>query len=185
VRTARRRAAFEAQLPGMLQLLAGALQAGHGLQQAADAVVGEADEPIAGELHRALTEARLGRPFEEALAATGRRMRSLDLEWTVMAIRLQQQVGGNLAEVLATVGQTIRERAQLRRQVRALSAEGRLSAGILTVLPPLLFAALLVLNPSFLQPLVSTRLGLALLAGAALLLGLGILWLRRLVAIEV
>jgi tight adherence protein B len=185
VKASRRRARFQEQLPGTLQLLAGALQAGHGLYQAADTVVHEAGEPIAGEFQRVLTEARLGRPFEEALAAMATRMQSLDFQWTVMAIGLQAQVGGNLAEVLGTVAQTIRERSVLKRQVRTLSAEGRLSAVILSALPPLLFVALLAFNPVFIAPLWSTRTGLLLLGGAAGLMVVGVLWMRKLVEIEV
>jgi tight adherence protein B len=185
VKAARRQAKFEEQLPSTLQLLAGALQAGHSLQQAADTVVHEAGEPIAGEFQRALTEARLGRPLEDAFDAMARRTRSLDLEWTVMAIRLQRQVGGNLAEVLSTVSQTIRERYSLKRQVRALSAEGRLSSLILSILPIVIFVSLLVLNPVFLAPLYTTTAGLAMLAGAAVLMGVGVFWLKKITEIKV
>ena len=185
LRAARRRARFEEQLPGTLQLLAGALQAGHSLQQAVATAAQEAGDPVAGELQRVLTEARLGRPLEEAFDAMAERMGSIDFEWTVMAINLQRQVGGNLAEVLGTVGQTIRERSALKRQVRALSAEGRLSCTILTVLPVLMFGALLVLNPVFLSPLYTTPTGLLMLAAAAVLMGAGILWMKKLTEIEV
>ena len=126
VRASRRQAKFDEQLPSTLQLLSGALQAGHSLQQAVDTVVHEAGDPIAGEFQRVLTEARLGRPLEEAFEAMAKRTGSVDFGWTVMAIRLQRQVGGNLAEVLSTVSQTIRDRYSLKRQIKALSAEGRL-----------------------------------------------------------
>jgi tight adherence protein B len=185
LRAARRRARFEEQLPATLQLLAGALQAGHSLQQAVATAAQEAGDPIAGEFQRVLTESRLGRPLEEAFAAMAERMGSVDFEWTVMAINLQRQVGGNLAEVLGTVGQTIRERAALKRQVRALSAEGRLSCTILTVLPVLMFGALLVFNPVFLSPLYTTPTGLLMLAAAAVLMGVGVLWMKKLTEIEV
>jgi len=185
LRAARRRARFEEQLPGTLQLLAGALQAGHSLQQAVATAAQEAGDPVAGELQRVLTEARLGRPLEEAFEAMAERMGSIDFEWTVMAINLQRQVGGNLAEVLGTVGQTIRERSALKRQVRALSAEGRLSCAILTVLPVLMFGALLVFNPVFLSPLYTTRTGLLMLAAAAVLMAGGVVWMKKLTEIEV
>jgi len=185
LRAARRRARFEEQLPGTLQLLAGALQAGHSLQQAVATTAQEAGDPIAGELQRVLTEARLGRALEEAFEAMAQRMGSVDFEWTVMAINLQRQVGGNLAEVLGTVGQTIRERSALKRQVRALSAEGRLSCTILTVLPVLMFGALLVFNPVFLSPLYTTRTGLLMLAVAAVLMVVGVVWMKKLTEIEV
>jgi tight adherence protein B len=185
VRASRRQAKFEEQLPSTLQLLAGALQAGHSLQQAVDTVVHEAGDPIAGEFQRVLTEARLGRPLEEAFEAMARRTRSVDFEWTVMAIRLQRQVGGNLAEVLSTVAQTIRDRYSLKRQIRALSAEGRLSSIILSVLPVLLFMALMIFNPVFLKPLYTTTLGLMMLAGSAVLMIFGVFWLKKITEIKV
>jgi tight adherence protein B len=185
VKAARRQAKFEEQLPSTLQLLAGALQAGHSLQQAADTVVQEAGDPIAAEFQRVLTEARLGRPLEEAFDAMAKRTRSVDFEWTVMAIRLQRQVGGNLAEVLSTVSQTIRERYSLKRQVRALSAEGRLSSLILSILPVVIFAALLAFNPLFLAPLYTTAVGLAMMAGAAVLMIIGVFWLKKITEIKV
>jgi tight adherence protein B len=185
VRASRRRAKFDEQLPSTLQLLSGALQAGHSLQQAVDTVVHEAGDPIAGEFQRVLTEARLGRPLEEAFEAMAKRTGSIDFEWTVMAIRLQRQVGGNLAEVLSTVAQTIRDRYSLKRQIKALSAEGRLSSLILTVLPILLFAALLVFNPLFLRPLYTTGLGIMMMSGAAVLMILGVIWLRKITEIKV
>jgi len=185
VKASRRLAKFEEQLPSTLQLLSGALQAGHSLQQAADTVVHEAGDPIAGEFQRVLTEARLGRPLEDAFEAMAKRTRSLDFEWTVMAIRLQRQVGGNLAEVLSTVSRTIRERYALKRQIRALSAEGRLSSVILSVLPILMFVALLAFNPVFLAPLYSTATGLLMLAGAGVLMLIGVFWMKKITEIKV
>jgi len=185
VLASRRQAKFDEQLPSTLQLLSGALQAGHSLQQAVDTVVHEAGDPIAAEFQRVLTEARLGRPLEEAFEAMAKRTRSVDFEWTVMAIRLQRQVGGNLAEVLSTVSQTIRDRYSLKRQIRALSAEGRLSSLILSILPVLLFAALLVFNPLFLRPLFTTRLGIMMMAGSAVLMIFGVFWLKKITEIKV
>jgi tight adherence protein B len=185
VRASRRQAKFDEQLPSTLQLLAGALQAGHSLQQAVDTVVQEAGDPISSEFHRVLTEARLGRPLEEAFEAMAKRTRSVDFEWTVMAIRLQRQVGGNLAEVLSTVAQTIRDRYSLKRQVKALSAEGRLSSIILSVLPILLFLALLIINPVFLKPLFTTPVGLMMIGGSAVLMIFGVFWLKKITEIKV
>jgi tight adherence protein B len=185
VRASRRQAKFEEQLPSTLQLLAGALQAGHSLQQAVDTVVHEAGDPIAGEFQRVLTEARLGRPLEEAFEAMAKRTNSVDFKWTVMAIRLQRQVGGNLAEVLSTVSQTIRDRYSLKRQIKALSAEGRLSSLILSILPVVMFAALLLLNPTFLRPLFTTTSGIMMLVAAAVLMVLGVFWLKKITEIKV
>jgi tight adherence protein B len=185
VRASRRQAKFEEQLPSTLQLLAGALQAGHSLQQAVDTVVHEAGDPISGEFQRVLTEARLGRPLEEAFEAMANRTNSIDFKWTVMAIRLQRQVGGNLAEVLSTVSQTIRDRYSLKRQVKALSAEGRLSSLILSVLPVVMFLALLLLNPVFLRPLFTSTIGIMMLVVAAVLMVLGVFWLKKITEIKV
>jgi tight adherence protein B len=185
VRASRRQAKFEEQLPSTLQLLAGALQAGHSLQQAVDTVVHEAGDPISGEFQRVLTEARLGRPLEEAFEAMANRTNSIDFKWTVMAIRLQRQVGGNLAEVLSTVSQTIRDRYSLKRQVKALSAEGRLSSLILSILPVVMFLALLLLNPVFLRPLFTSTIGIMMLVTAAVLMVLGVFWLKKITEIKV
>jgi tight adherence protein B len=185
VKAARRQAKFDEQLPSTLQLLSGALQAGHSLQQAVDTVVHEAGDPIASEFQRVLTEARLGRPLEEAFEAMAKRTRSVDFEWTVMAIRLQRQVGGNLAEVLSTVAQTIRDRYSLKRQIKALSAEGRLSSIILSVLPILLFTGLLILNPVFLRPLFTTTVGLLMMGGSVVLMIFGVFWLKKITEIKV
>jgi tight adherence protein B len=185
VMASRRQAKFDEQLPSTLQLVAGALQAGHSLQQAVDTVVHEAADPIATEFQRVLTEARLGRPLEEAFEAMAKRTKSLDFEWTVMAIRLQRQVGGNLAEVLSTVSQTIRDRYTLKRQVKALSAEGRLSSLILSILPVLMFVALLIFNPLFLRPLFTTTMGIMLMGGAAVLMIFGVFWLKKITEIKV
>jgi tight adherence protein B len=185
IRASRRQARFDEQLPDTLQLLSGAMQAGHSLLQAVDTAAREAGEPISVEFQRVLTEARLGMPLEEALEGMAKRMNSQDFEWTVMAIALQRQVGGNLAELLNAVAQTIRERYTLKRQIRALSAEGRLSSVILSVLPFIMFFALLTFNPTFLAPLYSTPLGLAMLSGAAILMIVGVVWMKKITEIEV
>ena len=130
IKESRRLGAFLAQLPDTLQLIAGSLSAGYSLPQAVDAVVREGTNPIAGEFNRALVESRLGVPIEDALDGIAGRMKSEDFGWVVMAIRIQREVGGNLAEVLQTVSHTLRERERLRRQVQVLSAEGRLLVAV-------------------------------------------------------
>ena len=132
----RRLKAFNAQLAGTLQLMAGSLQAGLSFAQGMDTIVREGAEPVAGEFRRALVETRLGVTIEDALDGIADRMTSDDFRWTVMAIRIQREVGGNLAELMLSVAATLRERDYLRRQVKSLSAEGRFSAYILLALPP-------------------------------------------------
>jgi Flp pilus assembly protein TadB len=185
LRIMRRRATFSDQLPDMLQLIASTLQAGFSLPQAIDAVIRQENQPAAGEFSRALAETRIGADLDVALEAVANRMDSDDLRWTVMAIRIQQGVGGNLAEVLLTIADTIRERSFLRRQVRALSAEGRLSAYILVVLPIVVATWLFVTNRAYMRPLYTTPLGELLLAGAAGLLLLGAFWMQRTIKVEV
>ena len=133
---ARRRALrFEAVLPDVLMLVATSLSSGFSLLQALDAVAKDAPEPAAKEFSRSLAEARIGADVSDALDHMSVRMDSENMRWATMAIRIQREVGGNLAETLRTTAATLREREMLRRQVRALSAEGRLSAYILVALP--------------------------------------------------
>jgi tight adherence protein B len=180
----RRRGAFAEQLPDLLQLLASSLQSGFSLPQALDTVVRETGQPAAGEFARALAEARLGGDLEDCLETIADRMGSDDLRWTVMAIRIQRGMGGNLAEVLTTTVNTIRERGYLRRQVRALSAEGRLSAYILIALPVGVGAFLFVTRPTYMRPLYTTHVGELMLAGAAVLMVAGTLLMRQMIKVE-
>jgi tight adherence protein B len=185
-RIARRRAeAFQAQLPDVLNLLAGSLRAGWGLLQATGIVVNEIPAPAGPEFERVVTEARLGLPLEEALEKMAVRMGSEDFRWAVTAIAIQREVGGNLAEVLDLVATTVRERAALRRQISSLTAEGRLSEVILIALPFVEATVLYLLNPGYFSQLLSSSLGIAAAGSALLLLAIGILWLRQIVRIEV
>jgi tight adherence protein B len=185
LKESRRLKAFNSQLADTLQLMSGGLSAGLSLPQAVDTVVREGAEPMAGELRRALVEQRLGVDIEDALDGVAERMRSKDFSWVVMAIRIQREIGGNLAELLNTVAATIREREYLRRQVRTLSAEGRLSAWILGGLPVVFAMYLTMTQPGYLVPMYTTSLGLMLSVGAVVLLGLGTLWLKSVVKVEV
>ena len=184
-RHSRRLNRFNGQLAETLGLMAGGLQAGLSLPQAIDSVVREGIEPMAGELRRALIEQRLGVDITDALEGVGFRMDSEDFNWIVMAIRIQREVGGNLAEILHTVADTLREREYLRRQVKALSAEGRLSGYILTGLPPLIGLYMLFANPDYVALLYTTLPGFILLGAAALLLGVGSFAMSKLAKVEV
>lgn len=181
----RRKAAFQSQLPDTLQLMAGSIASGLSLPQAIDTLVTDSSPPMSSELRRALAESRLGVQMEKALEDVADRMQSVDFSWVVMAIRIQREVGGNLAEVLTTVAATMRERERLRRQVSTLSAEGRLSAWILGALPVVFTLFLLLTRPEYLAPLFGTPLGLALLIFAGILLAVGIAWLVKTVKVEV
>ncbi|MEV6242940.1 VWA domain-containing protein [Lentzea sp. NPDC051838] len=185
MRASKRRAAFADQLPDVLQLVASSLRSGFSLAQAVDAVVRDDTQPTAGEFSRALAATRIGAELEDALERVAFRMRSADLAWVVMAVRIQRQVGGNLAEVLMNTVVTMRERAQTRRHVRALSAEGRLSAYVLIGLPVGLAVFLFWFRTEYMRPLYTTVMGLVMLVGAFVFLVLGSLWMRKLVRVEV
>ena len=181
----RRLKKFNAQLPDMLSLLSGTLRAGYSLMQGVEAVSREVEDPIGYELRRVVTESRLGRPLEEALDAAAERMGSADFRWAVMAIGIQREVGGNLAELLMTVADTMVARERLRRDVDALTAEGKVSAMVLGFLPIGLGAAMWVINPEYIGVLFSERLGNIMLAGAGLLAGFGFWWMKKLIEIDV
>ncbi|MCB0961852.1 MAG: type II secretion system F family protein [Acidimicrobiales bacterium] len=181
----RRQKAFQAQLPDTLQLLSGSLRAGYSLLQGVEAVSKEVEDPMGKELRRVITEARLGREIEDALDAVSERMASADFAWAVMAIRIQREVGGNLSELLLTVGDTMVQRERLRRDVAALTAEGKMSAMILGLLPIGLGAFMWMSNPTYMEPLGSTGLGKVLL-GLATLSGLaGFAWMKKIISIKI
>jgi Flp pilus assembly protein TadB len=181
----RRRAKFADQLPDMLQFVAGSLRSGFSLGQGLDAAVREDTQPVAGELSRALQESRIGVDLEDALDQVADRMESADLRWTVIAIRIQRETGGNLAEVLGNTVETMRERAHLRRHVRALSAEGRLSAYILVSLPIGIGGWLFLTRRSYVAVLYTTTPGIVMLLFAILMIVGGALWMRKMVKVEV
>ncbi|WP_043440676.1 type II secretion system F family protein [Arthrobacter sp. L77] len=178
----RRRTAFADQLDETLQLLAGGLRAGHSLLRAIDAAAEESEAPTSEEFARIINETRLGRDIGEALDDAAIRMRSLDFSWVAQAIAIHREVGGNLADVLDQVGHTIRERNQIRGQVRSLSAEGRISALVLMVLPFALGGILVVISPGYMDPLVQHPVGLAMIAVSVVLLVIGGVWLRKVVS---
>lgn len=181
----RRSKKFEKQLPDVLTLVASSLSTGFSLLQALDAVAKDAAEPSAKEFARALAETRIGSDVGDALERTAGRMDSENLRWTSMAIRIQREVGGNLAETLRTTAKTLREREELRGQVRALSAEGRLSAGVLIALPIGLFLYMYKVNHSYLELLWTRGTGIAMLAVGTVFMFVGILWMRKVVDVEV
>ncbi len=181
----RRKRAFQNQLPDSLQLIASGLSSGYSFAQALDSVVREGSPPISAEIGRALAQARLGVPVADALDTLADRMDSVDFRWTVMAVRVQAEVGGNLSEVLSIVAKTMRDRAQLRRHVRALSAEGRLSAYVLVGLPIAIAAFTFTFRRGYVSPLYTDPIGIVMLVFAVVLTILGALWMRKLVKVEV
>jgi tight adherence protein B len=182
-RIRRRREAFAAQLDDSLSLVASSLRAGHSLAHAIDAVSHEAESPTAEEFARVLNQHRLGRDLGEALQLGAERLRSDDLAWVAQAVAIHREIGGNLSEVLDHVGETIRERAQIRRQVATLSAEGRMSANVLIALPVVVAIVLAVVSPGYLTAFLTTPLGWLLIAVGLVLFGVGVVWLRAVVKV--
>jgi tight adherence protein B len=181
----RRKRQFEAMLPDTLQLLSGTLRAGYSMMQGVEAVSQEVSEPMGRELRRVVTEARLGRPLEESLDSVAERMDSPDFGWAVMAIRIQREVGGNLSELLLTVAETMTQRERLKRDVKSLTAEGRISAYVLAALPVLLGIAMWGINPDYMSALFDETVGkIALGLGVVMMIG-GFLWMQAIVKIDV
>lgn len=182
---AKRQRAMNDQLADTLSILASSLRAGYSFLQALDTVSQEIGEPSAEEFQRVVAEIRVGRPVEDALMAMAQRVGSEDMLWAVLAMNVQRQVGGNLAEVLDIVANTVRERAFIRRQVRVLTAEGRISAAILSVLPFLVMLYIAIVEADYIEPLFTTTRGLVLLIGGGLWMAIGIFVMFRMVKIDV
>jgi tight adherence protein B len=173
------------QLADTLSILASSLRAGYSFLQALDTVSKEIGEPSASEFQRVVAEIRLGRPIDDALTAMAERVGSPDLKWAVIAVNVQREVGGNLAEVLDIVASTVRERAYIRRQVRVLSAEGRISVAILAALPFAIMLYLAIIRPEYLGLLFTTTIGVVMLVIGGVLMSAGIYIMTRIVKIDV
>ena len=183
VATRRRQRAFTAQLSDALQLMSNSLRTGYAVTQAMNVVATEAESPIRDEFRRVLLEVRLGRNLPEALRAMAERVTGEDVNWMIQAMEINREVGGDLAEVLDNVAVTIRERDQIRRQVQAVSAEGRLSAYVLVALPIVLGGVLALLNPDYFSELTH-GVGLVLVGIGAAMLVAGSFVLNRLVKVD-
>ncbi|GAA4286415.1 type II secretion system F family protein [Georgenia daeguensis] len=184
IKADRRRAAFADQLDDSLQLMASSLRAGHSMLQALDSVAREAEEPTSEEFARIINETRLGREVNAALEETAARMGSEDFVWVTQAVAINREVGGNLAEVLDGVGNTIRERNDIRRQVKTLAAEGKLSAYVLMALPFGITGFLSVANPTYIGKFTDSLVGYGLIVLAIVLLIVGGIWMRKVVQIR-
>lgn len=180
----RRTKKFVRQLPDALQLLASTLRTGYSLVQGLNAVSKEFGDPLASELLQGLSEVRLGRSVDEALKDVADRMRSRDFAWAVTAIKVQREVGGNLAELLSTVAETIVARQRLRREVNALTAEGRLSAIVLSLLPIGVGTVIAFMNPTYMDPMFDSLLGQALLGGTVSMVLIGYWTMTKMIQID-
>ncbi len=181
----KRRAAFGEKLDESLQMIASALRAGHSLARALDTASREASPPTSEEFARIVNENRIGRDLVEAMYTTADRMESQDFRWVAEAVAVQRDTGGNLNEVLDKVGETIRERNQILREVKTLSAEGRMSAIVLMILPVFVALGMVVVNPGYMAPMFEGSTGFIVLAVAAVLFAVGGLWMRVIVNVKV
>lgn len=183
-RTSKRRAAFGEQLSDVLQILASGLRAGSSLPQAMQVVAAEGDEPTRTEFIRVSNELRVGRPINDTLEGVATRMESEDFRWIAQAVAINREVGGNLAEVLDGVANTMRERAALRRTVKALSAEGKMSGWILMLLPVGVTIIVYFMHPAYFDPMLHTPIGWGLVGAAVLLMIVGGVWMNAMIKIK-
>jgi tight adherence protein B len=177
--------AFNKQLPDTISLLSNALRAGSSFLQSVELVSRESPPPMGPEMGRVVREVNLGLGMEEALANMVRRIKSDDLDLMVTAIGVQQQVGGNLAEVLDTIAFTIRERVRIKGEIRTLTAQGRYSGYIVAFLPVAIAVTLNFINPEFMRPLFTELIGQILLATGLIMMSIGFFAIRKITDIKV
>ncbi|MEZ2388308.1 type II secretion system F family protein [bacterium RCC_150] len=180
----KRRSKFDDQLGDTLQLLSGGLRAGHSILRAIDAAANESASPTSEEMRRIITETSLGRDIQASLNDTAERMRSEDFVWIAQAIQINREVGGNLAEVLDQVNETIRERSEIKGHIKSLAAEGKFSGYILMALPFGIVAMLMVVNPNYMEPMLTHPLGWGLIVLSGVLMTIGGLWMRKIINLK-
>jgi len=180
----RRIAMFEEQFPEALDLLARSLRAGHALTTGIALVAEEMPDPVGPEFRLLYDRQNFGMPFPDALREFGERIPVLDAKFFTTAVLIQRESGGNLSEVLGNLSTVIRERFRVKRQVRVLSAHGRITGWVLSGLPPALAGAFMVTSPNHMSTLVNEPLGRQMIVFALLLQVIGTLIIRKLVNIE-
>lgn len=185
MRIRRRRKKFTNQLGDMLTMVANALRAGFSFMQAFELISREMDAPMGREVQLVVNEVNLGNTLESALDNMQRRVASPDFELVVTAVLIQRQVGGDLASILDTISETIAERVRMRREVMALTAQGRASGWVLAAIPVALFAILYMMSPSYLSPLIDTEIGRMFMIGALVLEVIGFFVIQRIVDIKI
>lgn len=184
LRIRRRRKKFTNQLGDMLTMVANALRAGFSFMQAFELISREMDAPMGREVQLVVNEVNLGNTLESALDNMQRRVASPDFELVVTAVLIQRQVGGDLASILDTISETIAERVRMRREVMALTAQGRLSGIVVAVIPVALGLFLEIVNPGYLKPLLETDIGRMFIIGAIIMDMIGFLVIKKIVDIR-
>lgn len=185
LRIRRRRKKFTNQLGDMLTMVANALRAGFSFMQAFELISREMDAPMGREVQLVVNEVNLGNTLESALDNMQRRVASPDFELVVTAVLIQRQVGGDLASILDTISETIAERVRMRREVMALTAQGRASGWVLAAIPVGLFIILYMMSPNYLSPLLDTEIGQMCIVGALILEVIGFFVIQRIVDINI
>lgn len=180
-----RRKEFEAEMPEFFSLMASSMRAGLPFLQAIEAASEEGGGEIERQLRRVVTETRMGVSPDDALMAVADRMDSKDMRWAAGALALGREVGGNVSQILDSVAETVRQRADVQRQARVLSAEGRTSALVMVLLPIAVFVLLFFTQRAYIEPLISTPIGWAAMGGAALLIAVGWFWVQRVSKVKV
>ena len=181
----RRLGEIHRQLPDALELIGRALRAGHALFVGMKMVGGEMRDPIAGEFQRGFDEISMGVSVPESLSHLGDRVELMDVKFFVTSVNIQRETGGNLAEIIESLSRLIRKRFELKKKIQALSAEGRISAIVLMSLPFGMALALHFLSPEYLTLLFTDPMGQAMVAGAATMMILGAIVMKRMIAIKV
>jgi tight adherence protein B len=182
IKARRRMNAFENQLPDLLVTLAASLKAGHSFKQGLQTVVDEGIEPASKVLGRVITDTKLGRPMDDALAETAERIGSKNFAFVITAVTIQRQVGGSLAGLFDMVADTVRQRQQFARKIKGLTAMGRASAYVLVGLPFFVAFAITLLNPDYMDPLYHTSTGHTLIFVGLAMMAFGSLILKKLVS---
>jgi tight adherence protein B len=181
---ARRLAVFEEQFPEAIDLIARALRAGHALPTALQMVSEEIPQPVGGEFRLLFDQQNFGMSLPEALKAFGARIPLIDARFFVTAVLTQREMGGNLSEVLDKLSAVIRDRFKVKRQVRAVSAHGRITGAVLMALPPVTAGVLFILSPNHIRLLVDDPMGVQMVMAGVALQAVGILWIRKILQVE-
>jgi tight adherence protein B len=175
---------FEHQLPETLITMAASLKAGHAFNQSMQSVVSEGADPTAKEFARVLAEVQLGMPAEQALDAMAKRMNSYNFGFVVMAVNIQRTVGGSLADILDLVADTVRQRQQFTKKVKALTAQGRASAYVLVAMPFLMGLAIYLVNGEYMKILWESSMGKMMIAGSLVMMAIGSMIIKKIVAFK-
>jgi tight adherence protein B len=175
---------FEEQFPEAIDLIARALRAGHALPTALQMVGEEIPDPVGGEFKQLFEQQNYGLSLTDALRNFGGRVPILDARFFVTAVQTQREMGGNLSEVLDKLSAVIRERFKVKRQVRAVSAHGRITGVVLGILPPAVAGILFILSPEHIRLLVDDPLGVYMVVSALILQAIGVLAIRKIVDVE-